>query len=134
MAPGVLERHERVVERRRLGVLRDGLDLGELQREPGLERLAERLDGDLVERRDAAVRPGPRGQQRIAVGDRGEPADLGDRGIARRRRWCRRRGLRGGRGGRRRWIAGGGGRGRGPRSTAARGEGEREGEPEDERR
>ena len=89
VAAGVLERHEGVLERRRLGVLGDHVDLGEHEREPGLEGLSKPGDVQLVPRRHATVRSGPGHEQRVLVRDRGQPGDLGGRGIA-RGRWGRR--------------------------------------------
>ena len=50
-AAAPLQRHESIRKRRRLPIVRDGLDLGELLRHPGLDRRPVVLILDLVERR-----------------------------------------------------------------------------------
>jgi len=79
VATGVLERGERVLEARGLRALRDGVDLGEQERDAGLEGFGEQGGLRLVPGRHAAVGPAPGREQRILVGGLPEARDLCDR-------------------------------------------------------
>jgi hypothetical protein len=78
VAPGVLHPLDRVLERRRLRVVRDHGDLGGAHGDAVLERGGEQVVLDAIPWRHAAERPAPRREHRVLISLCDEPCTRRD--------------------------------------------------------